>query len=340
MKISPVIPGTSLLLVVLWAVSCRHPVPPVVPCPNLPQQIMDSISGRDYPITGNPAIVYPMSLNPASADEMLGYLVIQQENPEDNRGYFIRYSLSQRQGIDTLPNISAWSPPEWGAGGWLVYDYQKVLFKSKSNGDSLTRLTFGPDAYYDPAWSADGKEIIAWKETPDHKTYTTVLSSSGEILRVQESTPETPRVYSLYGSCHPDGLVASTEYSGDGIRWLSILDISTLKRIKRFKPYPYPEEAMSFPISSVQWIPGTRKIAWCNMLGVYITDYDTETTETLWRGSECMEVFFRDVRPTADGKWLIVSVTYQSFDFDQMVYYWDTRVVRMSLSGDLREQLW
>ncbi len=44
-------------------------------------------------------------------------------------------------------------------GEWIVFSWQKQIWKIKINGDSLTQLTFSGENFY-PRWSPDAKKII------------------------------------------------------------------------------------------------------------------------------------------------------------------------------------
>ena len=75
------------------------------------------------------------------------------------------------------------SPFDWSANGWLLYmDWDKQLYKIKSNGDSLTQLTFSGIYNTKPSWNPDGTAFYFVKEEPGiRRSY--LAKPNGEIYK-------------------------------------------------------------------------------------------------------------------------------------------------------------
>lgn len=83
----------------------------------------------------------------------------------DNRQMFLK-------GANRLP---AWSPN----GIWIAFVNGAQIYKIKSDGDSLTQLTFEGRNFF-PAWSPDGKYIAYDSDVDDTKYDIWTMSPNGE----------------------------------------------------------------------------------------------------------------------------------------------------------------
>lgn len=71
--------------------------------------------------------------------------------------------------------------PQINANGWLVYfKFNWNIYKIKSNGDSLTQLTFDGDSQY-PVWTSDG-QFIYYVSSAGGTVYKMNSKGSGKIV--------------------------------------------------------------------------------------------------------------------------------------------------------------
>ncbi|WKZ65099.1 MAG: hypothetical protein QY325_10035 [Flavobacteriales bacterium] len=97
--------------------------------------------------------------NPANGDEIL-----VQRDPNGGgwaNSQFYRLNLST--GTFQLVHEGAFTySPAWGPSGWIAFTQASApnwnIWKVKSNGDSLTQLTFTGNCFR-PIWNPDGTEI-------------------------------------------------------------------------------------------------------------------------------------------------------------------------------------
>lgn len=94
-----------------------------------------------------------VSSNPTNASEFLFLNEI-----DSVRGIYT-YNLATGETHKVVGDFYIWSKPDWSVQDWIVFETGAQIFKVKSNGDSLTQLTFEDNNYY-PSWSPDGEFIL------------------------------------------------------------------------------------------------------------------------------------------------------------------------------------
>ncbi|MBK6730428.1 MAG: PD40 domain-containing protein [Bacteroidetes bacterium] len=69
---------------------------------------------------------------------------------------------------------------DWSVTDWIVFASYNHIYKCKSNGDSLTRLTFN-DRNFWPVWSSDGSQIL-YQRWSDDGTEWIIMDDDGNYL--------------------------------------------------------------------------------------------------------------------------------------------------------------
>ncbi len=144
---------------------------------------------------------------------------------------------------------------DWSVKDWLIYtaDDQKI-WKVKSNGDSLTQLTFVGDYNRYPKWSPDG-ERIAFNAEIQGGQYFFIMNSIGEIEDTVDALSNA-RVWTWVDSsriCYviDENLIQKFRVfnllngTNDFLNGLSLIE----------HPYSY--------ILSMENVPGESSIFWC-----------------------------------------------------------------------------
>lgn len=117
-------------------------------------------------------------------------------------------------------------------GEWIVFSWQKQIWKIKINGDSLTQLTFSGENFY-PRWSPDGKKISFHKITPVDLSGIWIMKANGKgkkrILSGYEASWMPGGKYLIYSG--PGGDVYKGDTLGSSI--IKILDMESIGAIDR-----------------------------------------------------------------------------------------------------------
>lgn len=113
-----------------------------------------------YPTRG-PRMVYATpSFNPEKPREV-AFLKFDSQDPAV-AGLW-KMNLDTRQQTRVRAGRDMYLQVRWGAGGWLALSKDDQIWKVKSSGDSLTRLTSGV-AHYQPQWRPDGRQLVCWRD--------------------------------------------------------------------------------------------------------------------------------------------------------------------------------
>lgn len=120
------------------------------------------------------------SANPLNDNEF-AYIA----NQDGIEGYW-KFDLSSNS-KELIAVIDPWEPPDWSIKDWIVFGSNAQIFICKSNGDSLTQLTF-ENENYNPSWSPDGEKIIFEKDENDAVQNFAVMDLSGNIVTEYKST--------------------------------------------------------------------------------------------------------------------------------------------------------
>lgn len=238
---------------------------------NLCFQFADFPSGYQFNLIDADTIGFDSpSFNPNNPDELCMITRIS----DDSSGIFI-YNMA----LNTLTPVyigKVWET-RWGKKGWIVFGYNAQLYKIKSDGSQLTQITFS-EQNYNPEWDPEGEYIIFRKigKAPAYTVSTFIIDEDNRLV------DSLTGISFGSGSWGDNNLIATeTGQASREICFLSINPLSVLKTLRML-----PEYTAFLSINDVQWIPQTNKVIWGFAQGLYITDYETETTYQLRPGCE------------------------------------------------------
>lgn len=172
------------LLFLLVFIACREagfdPQPGII-CRGIPGDPVD-----DYiEIQEFPTYQYPV-FNPLNPDEF-AYARYDLDTIfpwVDEREIHI-YNLSTREDR-MIYHGPLWSGMDWGVNGWLLINRaDNQVWKIKSDGDSLTQLTFS-GINEDARWNADATRFVAWHagEGGAEDDYSAIYDGQGNVIEI------------------------------------------------------------------------------------------------------------------------------------------------------------
>ncbi len=205
--------------------------------------------------------------NPTNPNEIL-YLHI-------NTDPFTRFYTELRifnlcTGEDRLITDKAEYNPDWSVKDWIIFeDPGFQLWKIKSNGDSLTQLTF-QHQHNCPKWSPDGKFFLHYLVDGPSLGKTVLMNEDGELIKQYK----------------PDlGSSLNYSWSPDGNRFLlSFYSDIRIGNIEGELVDSFPD--ISPALSSLAWHPVGKDIYWSDRSGIYKTNLETRKTHPLLKRCE------------------------------------------------------
>lgn len=98
--------------------------------------------------------------------------------------YLWGYDFRENRKWKIAENVNGENPVSWSSRDWILYrGFQGQIYKVKSNGDSLTQLTWNPYSNGEPSWNPEGTLFV-------HGALdTTLLMLSDANGRIQNTLP-------------------------------------------------------------------------------------------------------------------------------------------------------
>jgi hypothetical protein len=212
-----------------------------------------------------------------------------------------------------------WLDPKWGPNDWIIFNrHDSHLWKIKSNGDSLTRLTQEGTNYH-PCWSPDGQWIAYHVGLREGQSPLQLISQDG-LQKVDSFAAEFRDSYPIWS---PDGeqVVATTATQLYHYHFPT-REITRLTTGNYFGPGP------------VVWFPDSRKVLWTSGEGLYTTDVISKETQTLRLNCDAYRYIFGSVHPS--GEEILVSRSHGWLVGRDSIFY-ETSIVRMKPDGSGEE---
>lgn len=174
--------------------------------------------------------------------------------------------------------------PKWGINDWILFNYDEEMWKIKSNGDSLTQLTF--DTYnFSPEWSRDCSKFTY----RDHKIKKNIIATSEGVHL------DTIDVGGYDIPCwQHDSLIC-----GVGPAWASVSNPydDTWNIVYDF------DDTGTF--GSAQWIDNENFI-WTCEYGIYMSNYATKETTLIKSLCNSIIYVYPSYCPSADKIFFLV----------------------------------
>jgi len=213
-----------------------------------------------YPSYGVPCF------NPNNSEEVLLFYAKENDGPPHS---LIKYNLKTKT-YETFYEGLPQFRPRWGKNGWILLPLWNELgndgfniWKIKSNGDSLTQLTFSGNCH-----------TPDWNITSDKFIYKLGFTTPTKYIMADEFGNFIDTIYS--------GLASPGSWQHDSL----IVNTSSGKLILG-NPYTgeanliyQVEELSSISNGGAEWI-NLETIIWAHVTGIYKTNIKTNTTEII-----------------------------------------------------------
>lgn len=173
--------------------------------------------------------------------------------------------------------------PKWGINDWILFNYDEEIWKIKSNGDSLTQLTFGT-YNFSPEWSMDCTKFIY----RDQKIQKNIIANSDGVHL------DTIDVGGFDIPCWQH----DTMICGVGPAWAS-----TANPYNNTWDIVYDFEDTGF-CGSAQWIDKQNFIWTCH--GIYMSNYLTKETTVIKSSCNAKIYLYPSYCPSADKIYFLV----------------------------------
>ena len=244
---------TTLLFFILSSIACqKHKTFNIEPCEEL-VLLSEVVPDFDY-IIAKPFYV-KASFNPNNSNE----IVFIDKFEETVCIYNIETGVKRTLYGDSLEPLFA---PHWGNKDWILLSLSGNIYKIKSNGDSLTQLTFAIPAFA-PKWNMEANKFFYNTGGLISPSLTIICDENGISL---DSLPN-----SMHGSWQHDSLLLLND------DWNGIIV---------FNPNTGYRENISNAsrhvggAGAVQWIDDEHFIE-TNNLGIFKVNYKTHEAITL-----------------------------------------------------------
>lgn len=134
----------------ILAIGCRKETSPADTCIEIPPPP----TGPGYKLTCGGICYGAVCINPKNADEILVF----RNLVSNGKAALVKYDLKNKTN-QVLFEGTIQFQPKWGKNGWILFNYDNEIWRIKSDGDSLTQLTFNT-FNFSPDWNYDGSKFI------------------------------------------------------------------------------------------------------------------------------------------------------------------------------------
>ncbi|MBK6732299.1 MAG: PD40 domain-containing protein [Bacteroidetes bacterium] len=226
------------MLLIIFISSCSPDLPLNEDC----HFLIDEYTSKEYP--ENKYFRSRPFANPTNASEF-GFIA-EIDGVEGIWKYILATSQTQ-----LIVTTDIWSKPDWSNSDWIVFESSAQIFKCKSNGDSLTQLSFKGQNYY-PSWSPDGNFIIIVNDDNTPRRNFQIISNNGSVIQTLDST--------LYSSqpafWSPDGeKIAFAQANGDGTTQIAYININRPEQVIQLK-----SDLDKYFYGYLEWFPDSKSV--------------------------------------------------------------------------------
>jgi hypothetical protein len=155
-----------------------------------------------------------------------------------------------------------WYPPRWGKNGWILLNLSdENIWKVKSNGDSLTKITSAGHYHYSN-WTYDCDAIIT-----DPLTKVSLLNLNGALI----DSFENLSIFTYGQYFDRNSIISNGPAMGGGM--VGIYYLSERKQVD-LAPTNFGTCQLGPPVSNNEFV-------WCDKDGIYRTNRETKSTVKL-----------------------------------------------------------
>ncbi len=197
---------------------------------------------------------------------------------------------------------------KWSSKNWIVFNrIDNQVWKIKSNGDSLTQLTYEHWSLY-PDWHPDGEKIIFRREDDSPRPNLMIMDKDGEIISTLDST--------LGWTAHwsPDGEKIIYGHNNQNFGYVYTDNPTAIHKVRVI-----PNIKNSISAYSIFCFPDSEKITWIDAYGsLRITNIYTRETVLVKQGCDAKKYLSPSV--SSDGKKIIVERINQKKMAENTIY--------------------
>jgi hypothetical protein len=244
-----------------------------------------------------------LDVNPFDGDE---FLLLGK--PSENSTNFYRYHAKTGERIYLPRDILMTSRPRWSRKGWILFEgqsgsgpgpYRWDAYKMKSNGDSLTQLTYMGNIFQ-PEWNWEGDKFVCYQGLT---SISMVFDENGTILDTIKGRPASHHSWR-----HP--VLRAVNNRG------AVLVTNPIQGDTLFFKMP-PFESLTGFTGGVEWID-EENIVWSYEHGVFRTNILTQETVQLIASCDAI-TYEQPVYSFQTGKLIFKRVSRKFTTHHQMV---------------------
>lgn len=212
-------------------------------------------------------------------------------------------------GENTLLIKNIWYQPKWNINNWIVFNRSdKNIWKIKSNGDSLTQLTF-QNENYSPEWNFDGNKIV-YRKVIGSNYYLMIMNENGKTI------DSIPNIIFSNGSWSKNNNKIATIIGSEASPNIGYFDLNS-KKLVQITNNPFPSNSSKDLVSAVSWL-NWETILWTNGNGIFKTNINSRNTCQL--KSACTSKYYLWPSISFDEQNLIIDRITKSIVGENIVY--------------------
>lgn len=310
---------TTFALLLLWVAGCKKD-PVIFPDNSVCENFPTAPAGIGYQYQSrNPTLnKWASCFNPNNASEIVfttGDSIITSGNN--------LYTLNLNTGLKTYLVNNVLGQPKWSVKNWIVFNRAgSQIWKIKSNGDSLTQLTFSNENY-DPEWNPDGEKLV-FRRVIGANYYFLIADKLGNPLDTIKNI-----VYSN-GSWSNENKIAFFSSVNSNSNGIGCVDLNNSNLFQQIFSKALTNSSKDF-ISSMDWSNDSQFIFWCSGYGLYKTNVNTGTTTQLKYSCDRKSYLYPNISP--DGQKIIV-VRIDRKLLNQNTIYGESDLYMIDINGE------
>lgn len=265
------------------------------------------------------------SINPNNPNEFVYYYT--NSNKQSLNGLY-KYEITTGLKTPLITGLNLLAQPKWGKNGWILFNVingdDREIYKVKSNGDSITKLTsFHPDLF--PEWNSDATRIIfnraIYLAAPQSKIF--IADINGSL------TDSIDNQYFFYGACNGNNELAYPPF------FRRNYGITTLNFISKNETTLYNPPADN-TIQGITWHPNNDEVYFTTLNdGLYKVSKLTKKLTLIKQF--CTSKSYGSISMSPDASFILAE------RIDARVYncapYYKSSIYKLSLDGKIETKI-